>query len=86
MGMAVANSVAVAMLGARMPATPPGRRKACRACLSKTPLGAGAHELDAGRPNYLGNVMRLKEGGRLLLFRRASGEWLAEVVAAAKGG
>jgi 16S rRNA (uracil1498-N3)-methyltransferase len=49
------------------------------------PLGAGARiELDAGQANYLGNVMRLKEGDRLLVFDGVSGEWLAEIVEAGK--
>ena len=34
--------------------------------------------------NYLGNVMRLKAGDRLLIFDGASGEWLAEVADAGK--
>lgn len=41
-------------------------------------------ELDAAQANYLGNVMRLKEGDRLLLFDGTSGEWLAEVAEAGK--
>ena len=41
-------------------------------------------DLNATQANYLGNVMRLKEGDRLLLFDGRSGEWLAEVAEAAK--
>lgn len=41
-------------------------------------------ELDAGQANYLGNVMRLKEGDRALLFDGASGEWLARIAEAGK--
>ena len=36
-------------------------------------------ELDPGQANYLGNVMRLKQGDQLLLFDGVSGEWLAEI-------
>ena len=49
------------------------------------PLSAGvAVGLDAGQANYLGNVLRLKEGGEVLLFDGVSGEWLARVVEAGK--
>ena len=49
------------------------------------PLSAGvAVGLDAGQANYLGNVLRLKEGGEVLLFDGVSGEWLARVVEVAK--
>jgi len=49
------------------------------------PLGEGARvELDAGQANYLGNVLRMKEGGELLLFDGASGEWLARIAEAGK--
>ena len=34
--------------------------------------------------NYLGNVMRLGEGGEVLLFDGVSGEWLARVVEAGR--
>ena len=45
-----------------------------------TPLGAGTQvTLDAAQANYVGNVMRMKEGDALLLFDGRSGEWLAEV-------
>jgi 16S rRNA (uracil1498-N3)-methyltransferase len=48
-------------------------------------LGAGVSvDLDAGQANYLGNVLRLKEGAELLLFDGTSGEWLARVSQAAK--
>ena len=40
--------------------------------------------LDAGQANYLGNVLRMKEGAELLLFDGASGEWLARIVEAGK--
>jgi 16S rRNA (uracil1498-N3)-methyltransferase len=51
----------------------------------ETPLAAGARvELDAAQANYLGNVLRLKQGDQLLLFDGSSGEWLAEVAEAGK--
>lgn len=68
-----------------MPATPAWPpRSLPRLCVA-TPLGAGARiELDAAQANYLGNVMRLKEGSKLLIFDGMSGEWLAEVAEAGK--
>ena len=49
------------------------------------PLSAGiAVGLDAGQANYLGNVLRLKEGDEVLLFDGVSGEWLARVAEAGK--
>jgi 16S rRNA (uracil1498-N3)-methyltransferase len=51
----------------------------------RTALVAGAAvDLDAAQANYLGNVLRLKQGDRVLVFDGASGEWLAEVAEAAK--
>jgi 16S rRNA (uracil1498-N3)-methyltransferase len=51
----------------------------------ETPLNTAVRvELNAAQTNYLGNVMRLKEGDRLLLFDGASGEWLADVAEAGK--
>ena len=51
----------------------------------ETPLAGGARvELDAAQANYLGNVLRLKEGNQLLLFDGSTGEWLAEVAEAGK--
>jgi len=68
-----------------MPATPAWPPKSLPRLFVELPLGAGARvELDAAQANYLGNVMRLKEGNRLLLFDGASGEWLAEIVEAGK--
>jgi len=43
-----------------------------------------AVELDAVQANYLGNVLRLKEGAELLLFDGSSGEWLARIAEARK--
>jgi 16S rRNA (uracil1498-N3)-methyltransferase len=51
----------------------------------RSALGIGTSvELDAGQANYLGNVLRLKEGGELLLFDGSSGEWLARIANSAK--
>src|SRR5262245_458934 len=63
-----------------MPATPSWPPRSLPRLFVGTPLGAGARvELDAAQANYLGNVMRMKEGDRLLVFDGMSGEWLAEV-------
>jgi len=63
-----------------MPATPAWPPRSLPRLFVETPLAAGAPvELDAAQANYLGNVMRLKAGDRLLLFDGASGEWLAEI-------
>lgn len=68
-----------------MPATPAWPPRSLPRLYVATPLGAGATvELDSGQANYLGNVMRLKQGGKLLLFDGSSGEWLAEVAGAGK--
>jgi 16S rRNA (uracil1498-N3)-methyltransferase len=68
-----------------MPATPAWPPKSLPRLYVETPIGAGARvELDAAQANYLGNVMRLKEGDRLLIFDGMSGEWLAEITEAGK--
>lgn len=68
-----------------MPATPAWPPKSLPRLYVETPLGAGTLvELNAAQANYIANVMRMKEGGRLLVFDGASGEWLAEVVEAGK--
>jgi 16S rRNA (uracil1498-N3)-methyltransferase len=68
-----------------MPATPAWPPKSLPRLYVETPVGAGARvELDAAQANYLGNVLRLKEGGRLLVFDGMSGEWLAEIAEAGK--
>jgi len=68
-----------------MPATPAWPPRSLPRLFVETSLGAGVRvELGAAQANYLGNVMRLKEGDRLLLFDGVSGEWLAEVAEAAK--
>lgn len=49
------------------------------------PLSAGVLvALDAAQANYLGNVLRFKEGDELLLFDGVSGEWLASVAEVGK--
>ena len=49
------------------------------------PLSAGiAVALGPAQANYLGNVLRLGVGGRVLLFDGVAGEWLAEVVEVGK--
>ena len=68
-----------------MPATPAWPPKSLPRLYVETPLGAGVRvELDAAQANYLGNVMRLKEGDQLLIFDGMSGEWLAEIAEAAR--
>ncbi|MCL6742079.1 16S rRNA (uracil(1498)-N(3))-methyltransferase [Sphingomonas sp. RB56-2] len=68
-----------------MPATPAWPPKSLPRLYVAAPLGAGARvELDAAQSNYLGNVMRLKEGDQLLLFDGMSGEWLAAIAEAGK--
>ena len=68
-----------------MPATPAWPPKSLPRLFVRTPLAAGANiELDATQANYLGNVLRLKEGGELLVFDGGSGEWLARISDAAK--
>lgn len=68
-----------------MPATPAWPPRSLPRLFVETALADGARvELDAAQANYLGNVLRLKEGDRLLLFDGSSGEWLAEVVEAGR--
>src|SRR5574338_59141 len=68
-----------------MPATPAWPPRSLPRLFVRQPLGEGARiELDAGPANYLGNVLRLKEGAQLLLFDGNSGEWLAAIVDARK--
>jgi 16S rRNA (uracil1498-N3)-methyltransferase len=50
------------------------------------PLAAGAAvECTGAQANYLGNVMRLGVGDRLLVFNGRDGEWLARLAMAKKG-
>jgi len=68
-----------------MPATPAWPPNSLPRLFVRPPLGQGASvELDAGQANYLGNVMRLKQGSELLVFDGSSGEWLARVSEAGK--
>jgi 16S rRNA (uracil1498-N3)-methyltransferase len=68
-----------------MPASPAWPPKSLPRLFVETPLGHGASvELDVAQANYLGNVMRLKAGDRLLLFDGSSGEWLAKIAEAGK--
>jgi 16S rRNA (uracil1498-N3)-methyltransferase len=46
----------------------------------KSKLAAGANiELAKDQAHYIGNVLRLKQGDRLLLFNGADGEWCAQL-------
>ena len=68
-----------------MPATPAWPPRSLPRLFVETPLAPAARvEMDAAQANYLGNVMRMKEGSQLLLFDGASGEWLAKVEQAGK--
>ena len=68
-----------------MPATPAWPPKSLPRLFVRTALAEGAAvELDGAQANYLGNVMRLKEGADLLIFDGATGEWLARIAEAGK--
>jgi len=68
-----------------MPATPAWPPKSLPRLFVRTELGEDVRvALDAAQSNYLGNVMRLSEGGEALLFDGASGEWLARIDEAAR--
>jgi 16S rRNA (uracil1498-N3)-methyltransferase len=68
-----------------MPAVPAWPPRSLPRLYVDPPLSAGvAVGLDAAQANYLGNVLRLKEGGEVLLFDGLSGEWLARVVEVGK--
>ena len=68
-----------------IPATPAWPPRSLPRLFVTTPLGDGARvELDASQANYLGNVLRMRESGELLLFDGASGEWLARIAEAGK--
>jgi 16S rRNA (uracil1498-N3)-methyltransferase len=71
--------------GITIPATPAWPPKSLPRLFVGSPLSEGAPvELDAGPANYLGNVLRMKEGAELLLFDGVSGEWLARIAEAGK--
>ena len=68
-----------------MPATPAWPPKSLPRLFVRQPLGeATPIELDPNQANYLGNVLRLKEGAELLVFDGLSGEWLARITEAGK--
>lgn len=68
-----------------MPATPAWPPRSLPRLYVDPPLSAGvAVGLDPGQANYLGNVLRLAEGGEVLLFDGVSGEWLARVAEVGK--
>lgn len=68
-----------------MPATPAWPSKSLPRLFIPMRLTTGVRiELDAAQANYLGNVMRLKHGDRLVVFDGVSGEWLADVAEAGK--
>ena len=68
-----------------MTATPAWPPRSLPRLFVDPPLAAGvAVGLDAAQANYLGNVLRLKEDGEVLLFDGVSGEWLARVVETGK--
>lgn len=63
-----------------MPSTPAWPPKSLPRLFVRDPLSDGARvELDPAQANYLGNVLRLREGGELLVFDGRSGEWLARI-------
>ena len=71
--------------GIDIPATPAWPPRSLPRLFVDAPLNEGARvELDAGQANYLGNVLRMKEGAELLLFDGGSGEWLARIAEAGK--
>ncbi|HVF37328.1 MAG TPA: 16S rRNA (uracil(1498)-N(3))-methyltransferase [Sphingomicrobium sp.] len=68
-----------------MPATPAWPPKSLPRLFIATALGTGTRlDLDPAQANYLGNVLRLQPGDRLLVFDGASGEWLAKVAEVGK--
>jgi 16S rRNA (uracil1498-N3)-methyltransferase len=68
-----------------MPATPAWPPKPLPRLFVATSLAEGAVvELDAKQANYLGNVLRLGVGGKVLLIDGASGEWFATVTEAGR--
>ena len=68
-----------------MPATPAWPPRSLPRLYVAPPLGEGVLvTLDGSQANYLGNVLRLKEGADVLLFDGRSGEWLATVAEAGK--
>ena len=68
-----------------MPATPAWPPRSLPRLFIRQALDAGGRvALDANQANYLGNVLRLGPGAKLLLFDGRSGEWLARIDEAKK--
>ena len=68
-----------------MPATPAWPPRSLPRLYVREPLREGVSvELDSGQANYLGNVLRMREGSEVLLFDGGSGEWLGRVSEAGK--
>lgn len=68
-----------------MPATPSWPPKSLPRLFVRSPLAAGATiDLDPGQANYLGNVLRRREGDALVVFDGRSGEWSARIASAGK--
>ena len=68
-----------------MAATPAWPPRSLPRLFVRVALSEGARvELDGGGANYLGNVLRLGEGGKVLLFDGSSGEWLGRIVETGK--
>jgi 16S rRNA (uracil1498-N3)-methyltransferase len=63
-----------------MPATPAWPPRSLPRLFVRQPLAEGVRvELDQGQANYLGNVLRLGAGSKLLVFDGESGEWIARI-------
>lgn len=72
-------------LSEEMPATPAWPPKSLPRLFVREPLVQHASiKLDPRQVNYLGNVLRLREGAELLVFDGSSGEWLARIREAGK--
>ena len=68
-----------------MIATPAWPPRSLQRLFVEAILSSGATvAVDGPQAHYLGNVLRMKAGDRLLLFDGVSGEWIAEVVEAGK--
>jgi 16S rRNA (uracil1498-N3)-methyltransferase len=68
-----------------MPAMPGWPPRSLPRLFVRRPLSDGAIvELDAAHANYLGNVLRLREGAELLVFDGNSGEWLMRIAESGK--
>lgn len=68
-----------------MPATPAWPPKSLPRLFVRKQLREGISiDLDQAQANYLGNVLRLREGAEILIFDGQSGEWLATISQAGK--